>query len=58
MHRLFDESEAHDELVVRRHHHLLRRAFGASGLDHLQEGLKNVVAVAGWFNPRLVRSRH
>ena len=57
MHRLFDDGETRDELVVRRHHPLVRHAFGASGLDHLWEGLKNVIAVAGWFYPRLVRCR-
>ena len=53
MHRLFDDGETRDELVVRRHHPLVRHAFGASGLDHLWEGLKNAVAVAGWFLSRV-----
>ena len=57
MHRLLDEDETHDELVVRRHHPLVRRAFGASSLNHLREGLKNVGAAARWFNPGLVRCR-
>ena len=30
MHRLFDDGETRDELVVRRHHPLVRHAFGAS----------------------------
>ena len=45
MHRLFDEGETHDKLALRRHHPLVRRAFGASGLD--------IVAVAGWFLSRV-----
>ena len=55
MHRLFDEGVTRDELEVRHHHPLFRRAFGASSLDHLREGLKNVGAVAGWFNLGLVK---
>ena len=54
MHRLFDEGETRDELVVRRHNPLFRRAFGASSLNYLWKGLRNVGAIARWFNPGLV----
>ena len=57
MHRLFDRDETHDELIVRRQHPLVHRVFGASNLKRLQGGLENVRAVAGWFDPGLVRRR-
>ena len=52
MHCLFDKGKNRDELVVRRHHPLVRRAFSTSGLDHLRKGLKHVGAIAGKYRGR------